>query len=137
MQVVVNQNLACRRCQYGFSHRVDALYGVEVQATDDVGFGNQLVGKLLIAVVQENVFTAGHPFQKIGKSVGHNDCGGLVLRAEEVPQPQRRTDGVSVGGNVRYDDKLFSTLKPFAEMVYIGLLDYFAQHVSDEFTSVF
>ena len=79
VEVMVNQNLACRRVPDSFGHGVDAAQGVEVEAADDVGFGDELVGKFLVAVVLQDVLVARHPFQEVGEGVGHNDIGRLVL----------------------------------------------------------
>ena len=88
MQVVVYQNLACGRVPDGIGHGVDAAQGVEVQAADDVGFSDELVGKLPVAVVLQDVLAAGHPPQEVGEGIGHNDVCRLVLRVEEMPQAQ-------------------------------------------------
>ena len=129
MEMMVYQYFSCRGCKNSVTHGIYTMDSIKVQTANDIRLGNQLVSELLVAVVQKDVLAPGHPFQEVGKGVRHNNIRRLSLRAEEVPQAQRRADGVPVGTHMRNDYYLVCTVKPFGEMVYLGLFYYFGQHI--------
>ena len=125
IEVMVYQYLPGRRGLDGRSHGVDAVDGVEVEAADDVGFGYQPVGKVPVAVVQQDFFASGHPLEEVGKGVGDDDMDRFPLSVQKVPQAQRGADGISVGTDVGYDDYLFGPCHPFGKVVDVRLVYYF------------
>ena len=83
--MMIDQNLARRRRQYGLSHSINTADSIEIQTTYHARFRYQLIGKLFITIIQKYVFTTGHPTQKIRESIGDNNVHILVLRIEEMP----------------------------------------------------
>ena len=113
--MMVYQYLPRRRSQHGVCHSIDTADSVEIEATDDIGFRCQFVGKLFITVVQKYILAAGHPFQEIGKSIGNNDSRILVLRIKKMPQPQRRAYCISVGSHMGNNNYFIRTFQPLGK----------------------
>lgn len=49
---------------------INTLQRIKVKTTNDIRLHNQLVGKFLVTVIQQNILTTRHPFQKSGKALG-------------------------------------------------------------------
>ena len=79
VKMVVDHDLTRGGSGNRISHIVYALQRVEVKATDDVCLGNQFVGKIFVAVIEQDVLTAGHPFQEIRENIGNNHIHSLTL----------------------------------------------------------
>ena len=137
IQMVVYQYLPRRRSQHGVCHSIDTADSVEIEATDDIGFRYQFVGKLFITVVQKYILAAGHPFQEIGKSIGNNDSRILVLRIKKMPQPQRRAYCISVGSHMGNNNYFIRTFQPLGKVVYFRLIYYFGQHIVTRYFTVY
>ena len=84
VEVVINQNLAGRRFAYGLAHVVNALQTIEIDATDDVCSGYQLVGFVGVFVVAQNLLGTIHPTEEIGECIRDYDADVLVLAFKEM-----------------------------------------------------
>ena len=69
---MIDHDFTRRRCSYSVCHIVNTLQCIEVETTDYVSFGYQLIGKIFVTVIQKNILTARHPSQEIGKGIRHN-----------------------------------------------------------------
>ena len=61
----------------------------KIKSADDVCFHNQLIGKLFITVIQQNILATRHPSQEIGESIRDNYIYNFILRIQKMIQSQR------------------------------------------------
>ena len=69
---MIDPYFTCRSSGHSICHIVDTLQCIEIEATDDICFGDQFICKVFVTVIQQDILTARHPPQKIGKSIRHN-----------------------------------------------------------------
>ena len=84
MEMMVYQYFSCRGCKNSVTHGIYTMDSIKVQTTNDIRLGNQLVGKLLVAVVQKDVLAPGHPFQEVGSDLNLVDWLSQFGEGNEV-----------------------------------------------------
>ena len=79
IKVMINQDFTGGGSCYRIRHFLNTFQRIKVETTNNISLVYQFISKLLIAVIEQNIFTARHPFQEIGKSVGYNNIDGFIL----------------------------------------------------------
>ena len=91
---------------------------------------DQLFGKIRILLMNHNIFCSRHPSVERGKFIRDNNCYIIfTIRSKEMVQPQRRTNSITVRGDMGYNDKTFAFLNVFLGFLYFLFVNDFCNHI--------
>ena len=83
---------------------------IEIQHHNTLRLSNGLLARLCILLENQEILSARHPFQKVGKIVGHNHLHFVPFTFKELSHSQNGADGVAVRVDVTGKDKAFRRL---------------------------
>ena len=123
--MVVNHHLSSLCISYCICHPVNTRQCVKIKTTDYICLSNQLIGKLSVFIITNNIFCSRHPPQKVRKCIRYNHIHGLAMYRQKMIQAQRRTQRISVRRNMGHNHHFISPVKIGLNFINMGLKNYF------------